>query len=127
MKEKERGPSASIRKRPKRRLMAFSGRAHPGLSQEVAAQLGTELVPTSAYNFANGTLLPGTYSGPGIDRGQVPNSERQAVGLDSTAKPFDFDGDPSTPATTHNPIELTENGIRRELGLPDRPAYTLQF
>ena len=56
MKEKERGPSASIRKRPKRRLMAFSGRAHPGLSQEVAAQLGTELVPTSTYNFANGEI-----------------------------------------------------------------------
>lgn len=56
MKEKERGPSASIKKRPKKRLMVFSGRAHPGLAQEVAAQLGTELVPTSAYNFANGEI-----------------------------------------------------------------------
>ena len=56
MKEKERHPSASIKKRPKRRLMVLSGRAHPGLAQEVAADLGTELVPTSAYNFANGEI-----------------------------------------------------------------------
>ena len=33
--------------------------------------------------------------------------------------------DPATPPTTSNPIALTENGLRRELGLPDRPAYTL--
>jgi len=56
VKEKERHPSASIKKRPKRRLMVLSGRAHPGLAQEVAADLGTELVPTSAYNFANGEI-----------------------------------------------------------------------
>ena len=116
-----------------------TGKAGPGVDVEIRYnpsfhmdQFPAPLVVlyhemSHAYNFANGTLLPGTYSGPGIDRGQVPNSERQAVGLDSTAKPFDFDGDPSTPATTHNPIELTENGIRRELGLPDRPAYTLEF
>ena len=36
--------------------MLFSGRANPGLAQEVAAQLGTELVPTSAYDFANGEI-----------------------------------------------------------------------
>ncbi len=46
--------SGNIRKRPKKQLMVFSGRAHPGLAQEVAALLGTELVPTSAYDFANG-------------------------------------------------------------------------
>ncbi len=57
MKEKERHPSAtSIMKRPKKRLMVLSGRAHPELAQEVAAELGTELVPTSAYNFANGEI-----------------------------------------------------------------------
>jgi len=56
VKEKERHPSASIRKRPKKRLMVLSGRAHPGLATEVAAELGTELVPTSAYNFANGEI-----------------------------------------------------------------------
>ena len=54
MKEKERHPSASIRKRPKKRLMVFSGRAHPALAEAVARELGTELVPTSAYDFANG-------------------------------------------------------------------------
>ncbi|MGN6612254.1 MAG: ribose-phosphate diphosphokinase [Angustibacter sp.] len=35
-------------------LMVFSGRAHPELAQEVAKLLATELVPTSAYDFANG-------------------------------------------------------------------------
>jgi ribose-phosphate pyrophosphokinase len=35
-------------------LMVFSGRAHPELAQEVAKLLDTELVPTSAYDFANG-------------------------------------------------------------------------
>src|SRR5262249_51983097 len=33
--------------------MVFSGRAHPALSEEVVAQLGIELVPTQAYEFAN--------------------------------------------------------------------------
>jgi ribose-phosphate pyrophosphokinase len=46
----------SIRKSTKKNLMVFSGRAHPGLAQEVAAQLGSELVPTSAYDFANGEI-----------------------------------------------------------------------
>ncbi|MGJ4804922.1 M91 family zinc metallopeptidase [Luteimonas sp. SDU82] len=78
-----------------------------------------------AYNFANGTLQPGNYSGPdAADRG-ISNSERQAVGLETTAAPFDFDGDPSTPPTTANPDHLTENGLREELGLPDRPSYRL--
>ncbi|GAB3443482.1 ribose-phosphate diphosphokinase [Phycicoccus ginsengisoli] len=35
-------------------LMVFSGRAHPELAREVARMLDTELVPTSAYDFANG-------------------------------------------------------------------------
>ena len=84
-----------------------------------------------AYNFTGGTMLPGNYKGPGPDgipdaRGQtVPNAERQAVGLETSAPAFDFDGDPNTAPTTHNPIQLTENGIRRELGLPDRENYTL--
>lgn len=78
-----------------------------------------------AYNGVNGTFQPGTYRGTGPDNGQVPNAERQAVGLETSAPAFDFDGNPATPATTHNPIALTENGIRRELGLPDRPSYSL--
>lgn len=80
-----------------------------------------------AYNGVNGTFQPGTYRGEGPDSGNVPNAERQAVGLETSAPAFDFDGDPNTPATTHNPIQLTENGIRRELGLPDRPSYTIEF
>lgn len=78
-----------------------------------------------AYNGVTGTFQPGTYVGKGPDSGRVPNAERQAVGLETSAAPFDFDGDPSTPPTTHNPIHLTENGLRRELGLPDRPSYAL--
>src|ERR1700750_2522713 len=33
--------------------MVFSGRAHPLLAEEVAVGLGTELVPTQAFEFAN--------------------------------------------------------------------------
>ncbi len=46
----------AITSSPKKELMVFSGRANPGLAQEVAAQLGTDLVPTSAYDFANGEI-----------------------------------------------------------------------
>lgn len=37
-------------------LMLFSGRAHPGLAHEVADELGVSLVPTRAFNFANGEI-----------------------------------------------------------------------
>jgi len=37
-------------------LLVFSGRAHPELAQQVAGALGTGLVPTSAYDFANGEI-----------------------------------------------------------------------
>jgi len=37
-------------------LLVFSGRAHPELAQQVAEALGTGLVPTSAYDFANGEI-----------------------------------------------------------------------
>src|SRR3954467_5728300 len=36
--------------------MVFSGRAHPHLALEVAEALGTALVPTSAYDFANSEI-----------------------------------------------------------------------
>jgi len=39
-----------------RNLMVFSGRAHADLAEEVADQLGTGLVPTSAYEFANSEI-----------------------------------------------------------------------
>ncbi len=80
-----------------------------------------------AYNGVNGTFLPGIYTGPGpdqpSDRVQVPNAERQAVGLDTTAAPYDF-GDGSGPIT-HNPYALTENGLREEMGLELRPSYAI--
>jgi ribose-phosphate pyrophosphokinase len=36
--------------------MVFSGRAHPALADAVAADLGTKVVPTQAYDFANGEI-----------------------------------------------------------------------
>ena len=45
-----------IKRTTEKNLMVFSGRAHPELAEEVAEQLGTELVPTTAYDFANGEI-----------------------------------------------------------------------
>ncbi|GAB3078088.1 MULTISPECIES: ribose-phosphate diphosphokinase [unclassified Phycicoccus] len=45
-----------ILKTTEKNLMVFSGRAHPGLAEDVARMLGTGLVPTSAYDFANGEI-----------------------------------------------------------------------
>ncbi|NGO46889.1 ribose-phosphate diphosphokinase [Streptomyces ureilyticus] len=39
-----------------KKLMFFSGRAHPELAKEVAEQLGVGVVPTRAYDFANGEI-----------------------------------------------------------------------
>jgi ribose-phosphate pyrophosphokinase len=39
-----------------KKLKLFSGRAHPELAKEVAAALGTDLVPTKALDFANGEI-----------------------------------------------------------------------
>ena len=39
-----------------KRLVFVSGRAHPELAQDVARELGTGLVPTTAYDFANGEI-----------------------------------------------------------------------
>ncbi|MFI2753341.1 ribose-phosphate diphosphokinase [Cellulomonas sp. P22] len=39
-----------------RRLVLISGRAHTDLAVNVAEQLGSELVPTTAYDFANGEI-----------------------------------------------------------------------
>lgn len=38
-------------------LLLFSGRAYPELAREVAEALGVGLVPTSAYDFANGEIF----------------------------------------------------------------------
>ena len=39
-----------------KKLMLFSGRAHPELAEEVARELGAQLVPTRAFDFANGEI-----------------------------------------------------------------------
>ncbi|MDP4588867.1 MAG: ribose-phosphate diphosphokinase [Candidatus Nanopelagicales bacterium] len=40
-----------------KRMVLIAGRSHPELAQAVADNLGTELVPTRAYNFANGEIF----------------------------------------------------------------------
>jgi len=44
----------AIEKSASKQLVIASGRAHQALAQEVAEILGTELVPVTAYDFANG-------------------------------------------------------------------------
>lgn len=39
-----------------KRLVLVSGRAHPQLADDVANELGCELLPTTAYDFANGEI-----------------------------------------------------------------------
>jgi ribose-phosphate pyrophosphokinase len=39
-----------------KKLMLFSGRAHPELAEEVADQLGIGVVPTKVFDFANGEI-----------------------------------------------------------------------
>ncbi len=41
---------------PEKRLVLVSGRAHLELAEAVADSLGVELVPTTAYDFANGEI-----------------------------------------------------------------------
>ncbi|MEX0429016.1 ribose-phosphate diphosphokinase [Nocardioides sp. DS6] len=45
-----------MKRTTEKNLMVFSGRAHPVLAEEVADLLGTQLVPTSAYDFANSEI-----------------------------------------------------------------------
>ena len=45
-----------INKTTEKNLMVFTGRTHPELADAVAAELGTDLVPSSAYEFANGEI-----------------------------------------------------------------------
>ncbi len=39
-----------------KKMMFFSGRAHPELAEEIAQQLGVGVVPTKAFDFANGEI-----------------------------------------------------------------------
>ncbi|SEG47097.1 ribose-phosphate pyrophosphokinase [Thermomonospora echinospora] len=45
---------SGIKASGEKKLMLFSGRAHPDLAKEVADNLRVELTPTAAYDFANG-------------------------------------------------------------------------
>ncbi len=47
---------SGMKRTTEKNLMVFSGRAHPELAEEVAKLLGTGLVPTSAYEFANSEI-----------------------------------------------------------------------
>jgi ribose-phosphate pyrophosphokinase len=47
---------SGMKRTTEKNLMVFSGRAHPELAEEVAELLGTGLVPTSAYDFANSEI-----------------------------------------------------------------------
>ncbi|WP_020576097.1 ribose-phosphate diphosphokinase [Actinopolymorpha alba] len=47
---------SGLKRTTQKNLMLFSGRAHPELAREVAELLGVEIVPTTAYNFANGEI-----------------------------------------------------------------------
>ncbi len=50
------GAVSGMKRATEKNLMVFSGRAHPALAEEVAKELGTGLVPTSAYEFANSEI-----------------------------------------------------------------------
>jgi ribose-phosphate pyrophosphokinase len=47
---------SGMKRATEKNLMIFSGRAHPELAEEVAANLDCGLVPTSAYEFANSEI-----------------------------------------------------------------------
>ncbi|KRA38477.1 MULTISPECIES: ribose-phosphate diphosphokinase [unclassified Nocardioides] len=47
---------SGLKKATEKNLMLFSGRAHPELADQVAEILGQKLVPTQAYEFANGEI-----------------------------------------------------------------------
>ena len=46
----------SLKRTTEKNLMVLSGRAHPDLAEEIADCLGIELVPTTAYEFANSEI-----------------------------------------------------------------------
>jgi len=46
-----------IKANGQKRLVLASGRAHPELAAEIANLLGTEVVPMTAYDFANGEIF----------------------------------------------------------------------
>jgi ribose-phosphate pyrophosphokinase len=47
---------SGMKRTTEKKLMVFSGRAHPQLAEEIARELGVGLVPTTAYDFANSEI-----------------------------------------------------------------------
>jgi ribose-phosphate pyrophosphokinase len=47
---------SGMKRTTEKNLMVFSGRAHPALAEQVSEELGSGLVPTQAYDFANGEI-----------------------------------------------------------------------
>ncbi|GHD09797.1 ribose-phosphate diphosphokinase [Zhihengliuella salsuginis] len=45
-----------LRRTDDKKMVVASGRAHPELAEEVASELGIDLLPMSAYDFANGEI-----------------------------------------------------------------------
>jgi ribose-phosphate pyrophosphokinase len=45
-----------MKRTTEKNLMVFSGRAHPELAEAIARELGVDLVPTTAYDFANSEI-----------------------------------------------------------------------
>ncbi len=72
------------------------------------------------YDYSNDTIMDGEYHGDDPHNQGTNNRERQATGL-----PVDHDHDPSTPEVIDpdHPYELTENGLREELGIEHRDHY----
>lgn len=70
------------------------------------------------YSFWNG-IFESDYIAGGPDL-LVVKGERQAAGL-----PFDHDNDPSTPdiVDPRQPLDYTENGLRKEMRHPNRDTY----
>ncbi|WP_374928057.1 ribose-phosphate diphosphokinase [Kytococcus sedentarius] len=54
--EAEQDTPLAIQRTTEKNLMVFSGRAHPELATAIADNLGSQVVPTEAYEFANGEL-----------------------------------------------------------------------
>ena len=48
--------SAILEGTPDKRLALVTGRAYPELANEVAQYLGINVLPTTAYDFANGEM-----------------------------------------------------------------------
>ena len=49
--------SAILEGKPDKNLILVTGRIHPKLAEDVAEQLGIDVLETTAYDFANGEKI----------------------------------------------------------------------